>query len=82
MDEVELRVAALETALIAIVAVLSPGQLQAVQDDLREGLVGKGEPGWGSDEQTVRLGALGYVEDGKRRHDGFTGGILIPKPKT
>lgn len=79
MEELELRIGALEILAIAMVAVLNPGQLQAVEDDIRDGLVGKGDAGHGSDEQTMRRGALGHLEDGKRRHDGFTGGILIPK---
>lgn len=79
MDEIEIRVAALETLAIELLAVLLPGQLTAMEDSIREGLVGKGERGHGSDEQTVRLGALGLLDDGRRRHDGVTGGILIPK---
>lgn len=80
MDDLELRIGALETLAIAMVTVLTPGQLQAIGGDLREGMAGKGEPGYGSDEQTMRVGALGLLEDGMRRHEGFTGGILIPRP--
>lgn len=81
MDENELRIAAMEVLWIEVLAVLSPGQLRAIEDGIREGLALKGEPGDGSDEQTVRLGALGLVEDGRRRHDGFNGGILIQAPR-
>lgn len=81
MDESEIRIAALETLAIELCAVLLPGQLQAMTDSLREGIATKGEPGYGSDENAARLHALQLVDDGMRRADGFTGGILIPKPK-
>lgn len=82
MSEEELRIAALETLAIELFAVLQPGQLLAMEDSIREGLARKGEPGDGSEEQTIRLHALQLIDDGRRRHDGVTGGILIPKPKS
>lgn len=81
MQEIELRVAAMELLWIERLAAMEPDQLQAVEDGIRAGLALKGEPGDGSDEQTIRLSALGLIEDGRRRHDGFTGGILISVPK-
>jgi len=80
MDELELRIAALELLAIETFAVMQPGQLRAMEDSIREGLALKGEPGDGSDEQTIRRQALMLIDDGRRRHDGFVGGILIPKP--
>lgn len=81
MSEEELRLAALETCFIELFAVLNPGQITAMEDSIREGLALKGEPGDGSDEQAIRRQCLILLDDGKRRHDGFTGGVLIPKPR-
>lgn len=72
MDEIELRVAAIETLLIDLLALADPALLAQLDASLRAGLVAKGEPGDGGDEQTIRQGALQLVRDGRLRHHLFT----------
>lgn len=72
MDETEMRVAALETLLIDLLSLADAKLIGRLETSLRQGLVGQGEPGHGSDEQTIRLAALQLVSDGKLRNVLFT----------
>ena len=72
MDEIELRLAAIETLLIDLLALADPGLLDKLETSIREGLAQKGEPGFGGDEHTIRSAALQLIRDGRLRHKVFT----------
>lgn len=66
MDELELRVAALEAAFVAIGPWLSPDVLDDAAADLRAGL--RVRPC--ADERVIRAGALALIEDARGRFRG------------
>ncbi|WP_133254299.1 hypothetical protein [Phenylobacterium deserti] len=72
MDETELRLAALELLMMELLAIIPPDRLAALEENTRQGLPQKGEPGDGGDEQTIRLQALQIVADAKLRGVLFT----------
>jgi hypothetical protein len=72
MGELELRIAALETAFIELGAWLDPDALDDAERSIRAGL-GRGD----GDEQTARLGAIQLIDDARKRFrpDFPTGGL-------
>lgn len=64
MDELELRIAAIETALVEVMGLIDPGALIDAARSLRE-RVAEGEPE--PDELAIRLGAAKLLEDAARR---------------
>lgn len=64
MDEIELRLAAIETALIEALGLIDPGALADAARSLRE-RVAQGDPE--PDERAIRLGAAQLLEDAARR---------------
>lgn len=72
MDENELRLAAIETLLIELLALADAPIIERLEASIREGLPAKGEPGFGGDEHTIRSQALQLIADGKMRHELFT----------
>ncbi len=76
MDETELRLHAIELLLIELMADLEPQRLAAASERIRAGL-----PTTDPDENDARLQALVLIQDAVERHDGVTGGVLIPRPK-
>lgn len=72
MDELELRVAAIELLDIELLALAEPALLAKLEASIREGLAEKGELGFGGDEHTIRSQALQLIRDGKLRHELFT----------
>lgn len=76
MTEEELRIGALEQAIIALAATLPPGLIKAAMNDIRQGL-----PAMTMDETAMRNGAIQLLDDGMRRHDGAEFGMMVPRPK-
>lgn len=64
MDELELRLAAVETAFIEVMGLIDPGALVDAARSLRE-RVAQGDPE--PDELAIRLGAAQLLEDAARR---------------
>jgi hypothetical protein len=64
MDEIELRLAALETAFIEVMGLVDPGALVDAARSLRE-RVAEADPE--PDEKAIRLGAAQLCEDAARR---------------
>ncbi len=62
MGELELRIAALETAFIELGAWLDSGALDDAERSIRAGL-GRGD----DDEQMARLGAIQLIDDARKR---------------
>ena len=62
MDEIELRVAALELVVVELGAWLDPGALDDAATSIAGG-VGRGD----ADEDTIRRGALQLLDDARRR---------------
>lgn len=62
MDELERRVAAIETALIEVFAWIDPSALDDAERSIRDGL-GRGD----GDEDDIRRGAIGLIEDARKR---------------
>jgi hypothetical protein len=66
MDELELRVAAIETALIEVFAWLPHDALQDAQRSIRGGLTADIT----GDEKAIRQGAWQLIEDARKRWTG------------
>ena len=66
MDEIELRLAALEMVVIELGAWLDPGAVVDAGNSIRAGLLANIT----GDERTVRLQALSMLEDGRQRFSG------------
>lgn len=75
MDELELRIAALELLALERLALDEPGRLAQMEANIREGL----DTPVDDDERTVRLQALQLIEDARQRFDLFTAGVRFPK---
>lgn len=69
MDELEMRVTAIELALIEVFAWIDPAALEDATASLRASL-----PNCDPDDRAVRLDALRLIEDGQRRFRGHRGG--------
>ena len=70
MDDLEQRVAALETAFYEVMAWLDSAALEDASRSIKAGLAAS----ISSEERDVRLGALHLVEDAQRRFGGLSGG--------
>ena len=73
MDEIELRIAALDMAVIELTAWLDPGAMEDASASIRAGLAADPE----SDERTVRLQALSLLEDGRQRFAAPAMGVKL-----
>lgn len=72
MDEIEMRVAALETFCIEVGAWLDPQALDDAARSLRDGLDGAA-----GDERAVKLQALQLIEDARKRFAGPERGVKL-----
>lgn len=72
MDEIELRLAAVELFRIEVAAWLDPGALDDAAHSIRAGL-GRGD----ADEDTIRHGALQLIDDARRRYRAPAQGSAI-----
>lgn len=66
MDETELRIAALETALIELAAWPPADTVEGAMRSISAGLDAAGD----GDERTIRCGAVAILHDGRQRFDG------------
>lgn len=78
MDEIELRLHALEMLNVELLSYAEKPLLAKLEAGLREGLARPGEPGHGSDEYLVRLQAVQHVQAAALRWKLFTGGTRKP----
>ncbi len=74
MDELELRIATHETAVIEVVAHIDRDHIIAGMNAIREGLV----DGAGSDERAIKLSAIQLLEDALHRFDPPAIGLHWP----
>lgn len=80
MDEIELRLAALEMLLIEWLALEDEGRRLQIEASVKRGIPAKGEPGFGGAEHNVRRHVLTLVQDARARHDVFgASGVMAPK---
>jgi hypothetical protein len=77
MDELELRLAAMEVLLIDLLSFADKALLDRREGSLREGLAEPGEPGYGGDEYLIRKQAIDHVTTAKLWWKMFTGGTPI-----
>lgn len=73
MDEIETRLAAVELFLIEVASFLDPAALADAHRSIAGGLEGAT-----AEERTIRMGALGLIEDAQRRWAPPGEGIHIP----
>ncbi|CAN5180213.1 hypothetical protein BH11PSE2_BH11PSE2_19670 [soil metagenome] len=67
MDESEIRIAALETLLIELLAWLPADAIDDTMASLKAGLANASD----GDERTIRQGAIGLIEDAQQRFRGY-----------
>lgn len=74
MDELELRLAALELWAIEVGAWIDPQVLDDAAAAIRDGL----DRAIDDDERTIRQGALGLIEDARKRFAAPAVGVALP----
>lgn len=72
MDEIEMRLAAVEMALVEVFAWVDPQALTDAQQSILGGLGNCTDQ-----ERAVRLGAVALIEDGRKRFAGPQIGVAI-----
>ncbi len=72
-DELELRIAAHELALVEIAAAITPSALLYAIEAIRDGLAGA----FDDDEHTIRAQAMLYLEEALERGEPFSQGLAI-----
>lgn len=73
MDEIEIRLAALELWAIEVGAFIDPAALADAKRSILAGVDQAGE-----EERTIRLGAIGLIDDAQRRWAPPAEGLMIP----
>jgi hypothetical protein len=77
MDEIELRLAALELLIMERLALEPPAKLVALRDSIAVGMPDPERHGRNHEEHDIRIHALQVVDDAIRSNDGFVTGQLI-----